>query len=191
MPEPGLHLVHEPAPEARKALFDLLPGPTDGRMALARIVRWHRREGFEHGRQASRFVKPVKECAAPMSSSAKRTRPGAGASAIGSTSLEPGSLEPGSPSTDRRWPASFEWDRNGWDTTTGPQLVVNEQVSFGQMSLEVTSFLTVHRPSGRNGLKIEQLLNLVSQSLRQSSLLPNPQLSLSYRCISETLKRPF
>lgn len=73
----------------------------------------------------------------------------------------------------------------------GPQLVVNEQVSFGQMSFEVTGFLTVHRPSGRNGLRIEQLLNLVSQSLQRSSLLSNPQLGLSYRCISETLKRPF
>jgi hypothetical protein len=174
MPEPGLHLVHEPAPEARKALFDLLPGPTDGRMAFARIVRWHRREGFEHGRQASRFVKPVKECAAPMPSSVKRTRPGAGASAIASTSLELRSLELGSPPTDRCWPAPFGWDRNGWDTTTGPQLVVNEQVAFGQMSFEVTGFLTVHRPSGRNGLRIEQPLNLVNRLPRRSSLPSNP-----------------
>lgn len=72
----------------------------------------------------------------------------------------------------------------------GTQLVVNEQVVFGQMSFEVTGFLTVHKPLGQNGLRIEQLLNLVSQSLRRLSLLSNPQLGLSYRCISETFKRP-
>lgn len=70
----------------------------------------------------------------------------------------------------------------------GPQLVVNEQGAFGQMSFEVTGFLTAHRPSGRISLGSGQLLNLVSRSLRRSSLLPSPQPGLSYRRMSDTLK---